>query len=243
MNALSKSWKLSRAALALLVASSLCSTATHANDAIKKSVENRLGIKVEKVTKTDYLGLYEVYGEGQIIYTDEKATVFIDGSLVDGKTMQNVTGKRKIELLPLDLAIKQVRGKGTHTLITIEDPNCGYCKKLARDIQKLKDATVYTFIYPILGNDSVEKSKAILCAKDKAKAWNDWMVDNKPPTGPKDCGAPINRLVQLGRQLKVNGTPALLFSDGDRIPGAIPLEMIEEKLLDAAGGAMTSAPR
>jgi len=201
-----------------------------ANETIRKVVEGKLNTKVDKITKTDYLGLYEVFADGQIFYTDEKATAFFLGTLIDAKTMHNVTGKRLFALLPLELAIKQVRGNGKATLVTFEDPNCAYCKRLAKDLAKLKDATIYTFLIPILSEDSAEKSKAIWCAADKAKAWNDWMVDGKAPAGKKDCGAPMDKLLALGQQFQVTGTPTLLFADGSRVPGAIPLAQIEQKL-------------
>ena len=216
--------------LAGLVITVAAALPAHANEAIRKAVESKLDTKVEKITKTDYLGLYEVFAEGQIFYTDEKASAFFLGTLIDAKTMHNVTGKRLFAMLPLELAVKQVRGNGKATLVTFEDPNCGYCKRLAKDLLKLKDATIYTFMIPILSEDSAEKAKAIWCSADKVKAWNDWMVDNKAPGSKKDCGAPIDKLAALGQRFQVTGTPTLLFADGSRVPGAVPLAQIEQKL-------------
>jgi thiol:disulfide interchange protein DsbC len=204
-------------------------------DTIRKAVESKFDVKAEKITKTEYLGLYEIFAEGQILYTDEKASIFFVGNLFDGKTGQNITGKRLFAMLPLDLAVKQVKGSGKATLVTFEDPNCGYCKRLAKDVQKLKDVTVYTFLYPILGEDSVTKTKSIWCAGDRAKAWNDWMINNAKPGEPKkDCTAPIEKLVALGQSFQVTGTPTMLFTDGARVPGAIPLPEIEKKLGELA---------
>jgi thiol:disulfide interchange protein DsbC len=217
---------------AALVAPAYANDATEAT--IRKAVEAKFGVKVEKITKTSYLGLYEVFAEGQMLYTDDKASAFFIGAIYDTKG-QNVTGKRLFSLLPLDLAVKQVRGNGKGTLVTFEDPNCGYCKRLAADMQKLKDVTVYTFLYPILSEDSVTKSKNIWCASDRAKAWNDWMVNNTAPaTAKKDCNAPIEKLVGLGQSFQVTGTPTLLFADGARVPGAVPVSEIEKKLGELA---------
>lgn len=205
--------------------------AASANEAIKKAVETRFDVKVDKITKTDYLGLYEVLAGGQVLYTDDKASVFFVGNIYDAKTGANITGMRMIANLPLDLAIKMVRGNGKATLITFEDPNCGYCKRLAKDLQKLKDVTVYTFLMPVLGDDSVTKSKAIWCSADRAKAWTDWMVAGTKPADPKkECTAPIEKLVSIGHGFEVTGTPTILFSDGSKAPGAIPLAEIEKRL-------------
>lgn len=205
---------------------------------VKKAMEAKLGTKVESVTKAGYLGLYEVFSDGNIVYTDEKATAFIVGPLIDGKTMKNVTEERMRKLtaikfgdLPLERAIKQVRGDGKRVLATFEDPNCGYCKRLAKELQKLENVTIYTFLYPILSEDSVRKSKQIWCSADRARAWSDWMVDGKAPAGKEDCDtSAVAKNQEYGRKLNISGTPTMFFGDGERVPGAIPLARIEQKL-------------
>src|SRR5574343_112040 len=167
-----------------------CCVAVQAGEAeVKREVEARLKTRVESVTKAGLLGLYEVILDGQVVYTDEKVSAFIfEGQLVDAKSGRNLTDERKRKLsaihfseLPLERAIKQVRGNGKRVIATFEDPKCGYCKRLAKDLQGLKDATIYTFLYPILSPDSTDKSKNIWCAKDRATAWNDWMTAGKAP--------------------------------------------------------------
>jgi thiol:disulfide interchange protein DsbC len=205
---------------------------------IKKAVETKLSRTVTSVTRTPYLGLYEVYVDGQIVYTDEKVSALLLGALIDGKTMKNVTDERMQKLtaikfadLPLALAVKQVRGDGKRVFATFEDPNCGYCKKLAKDIAKLDNVTIYTFLYPILSPDSLEKSNQIWCATDRAKAWNEWMIDGKAPGGKGDCDTTaVKKTIEMGRKLAITGTPTIFFADGERIPGAIPIAKIEQKL-------------
>jgi thiol:disulfide interchange protein DsbC len=225
--------------LPLALASLFVATVNADEADIKKAMEAKLGAKVESVTKSGYLGLYEVYSEGNILYTDEKMMAFIaGGQLIDGKTMKNVTEERmrkltaiKFSELPLDRAIKQVRGDGKRVLATFEDPNCGYCKRLAKDLLKLDNVTIYTFLYPILSEDSIRKSKQIWCSADRAKAWNDWMVEGRAPAGKDDCDtATIAKNQEYGRRLGISGTPTMFFADGERVPGAMPLAKIEQKL-------------
>ena len=207
-------------------------------DLVKKSVESKLGVKVASVVKSPYLNLYEVFADGQILYTDENTTAFIAGNLIDGKSMRNVTAERMRRLsaikftdLPLELAVKQVRGDGKRVIASFEDPNCGYCKKLARDTAKLDNVTIYTFLYPILSPDSLDKSNQVWCSADKAKAWNDWMQDGKALSGRSDCDtSAVQKSVELGHKLAITGTPTLFFADGERIPGAVPMSQIEKKL-------------
>ncbi len=231
-----------RKLLPLVLASTLAATfslpAAADEAGVKKTIEGKLGSKVASVTKTSYFGLYEVYVDGQILYTDDKVSALMIGNLIDGKTMKNVTEERMQKLnaikfsdLPLDLAVKQVRGDGKRVFATFEDPNCGYCKKLAKDLVKLDNVTIYTFLYPILSPDSLEKSNQIWCSSDKAKTWNDWMVEGKAPSGKGDCDtAAVQKSLEAGRKLAINGTPTLFFADGERIPGAVPVAKIEQKL-------------
>ena len=206
---------------------------------VRKAMEAKLGAKVESVTKSGYLGLYEVYMEGNIFYTDEKMTAFIaGGQLIDAKTMKNTTEERmrkltaiKFSELPLERAIKQVRGSGKRVMATFEDPNCGYCKRLAKDLLKLDNVTVYTFLLPILSEDSLKKSRQIWCASDRSKSWNDWMVEGKSPTGKDDCDtSAVEKNREFASKLKITGTPTIFFADGERVPGAMPLDRIEQKL-------------
>ena len=230
---------LKKTLITTLLAFSALHTGAHANEIeVKKAIEARLGTKVESVSKAGYLGLYEVYLDGQILYTDDKVSAFIAGNLVDTKTMRSVTDERlrkltaiKFSDLPLDRAIKQVRGDGKRVMATFEDPNCGYCKRLAKDMQSLNNVTIYTFIYPILSEDSLKKSKQIWCSADRARVWNDWLIEGKAPSGREDCDTTaITRNREFGQKLNISGTPTIFFADGERVPGAMPIARIEEKL-------------
>jgi thiol:disulfide interchange protein DsbC len=234
-----------RLVAAALACAALFAGAAYADEAaIKKSVEAIFpGVKVESVKKTPYLGLYEVRAGSELIYTDEKVTYIITGDIIEAKTKKNLTQERLNKLaqinfaeLPLELAVKQVRGSGKRVIATFEDPNCGYCKKLAKDMQNMTDVTIYTFLYPILSPDSTEKSKAIWCSPDKVKAWNDWMVNGVSPSAKGDCGAPIEKVVEIGQKLNIRGTPTIFLSNGARLPGAVPLARLEQEMAAAAGG-------
>lgn len=225
--------------LSLTLAAAFASLAVADEADIKKAMEARLGAKVESVSKSGYLGLYEVYADGAIFYTDDKVSaIVVGGQMIDAKSMKNVTDERMKKLtairfsdLPLDRAIKQVRGDGKRVLATFEDPNCGYCKRLAKELLKLDNVTVYVFLYPILSEDSVRKSKQIWCAADRSKAWNDWMIDGKAPAGREDCDtSAVIKNQEFGRKLNISGTPTMFFGDGERVPGAVPLARIEQKL-------------
>ena len=206
---------------------------------IKRAMESRLGgVKIDTVSKTPYAGLYEVRIENEILYTDERMNYIFSGEILDGKTMQNITRKRLSELsvikwenLPLDAALKTVRGNGKRTLAVFSDPNCPYCKRFEKDLARVTDVTIYTFLYPVLGQDSLDKANAIWCSADKIKAWNDFMLNGKAPAAAR-CDSPIEKTVDFGRKNRITGTPTLIFASGERIPGAIPQEQIEKLLAE-----------
>ena len=209
--------------------------------ALRARVEARMGAKPDSVTRMPF-GLYEVVIGTEIFYVDAAVNYVIAGRVFDARTREDLTSKKRDELLkvdfkslPLENAVKMVRGDGSRTLVTFEDPNCPYCKKLFKDLDGLKNVTIYTFLYPILSQDSFEKSRAIWCAKDRAAAWADLMGNGKaPPAPPADCKHPLQQVLALGQKLDINGTPTLIFPSGKRAPGAVPLERIEQMLAEPA---------
>lgn len=207
---------------------------------VKKLVEPRMGVnvKVDSVTKTPYGGLYEVRTNGDIFYTDETARYMFVGKVMDLTTLQDLTRARvdqisaiKFTDLPLDDAIKTVKGNGKRVMAVFEDPNCPYCRKLHQTLQGIDNLTVYTFLLPILSDDSALKSKDIWCAPDRAQAWRQWMVESKPaPAASQGCSTPNDRMLTLGRKLRVAGTPTIYFADGSRTGSAFDPASLEAKL-------------
>lgn len=207
--------------------------------AIKKLIEPRLGenVKVDSVTKTPYGGLYEVRTNGDIIYTDEKASYLFVGRVLDTKTYKDYTKERIDEInkikfsdLPFDSALKMVKGNGKRVVAVFEDPNCGYCKRFRQTLSDMDNITVYTFMYNILSEDSSVKSRNIWCSADRAKAWDDWMLTGKvAPAAPAGCTTPNDKILALGQKMKITGTPTVFFADGTRVPGAVDAKTLEAK--------------
>ncbi len=232
------------ASIALLSAFATAAVADEAS--VKKAVESAYPkFKVEKVTKTPYAGLYEVFMGGQIIYTDEKMSFLIaEGRLVDPKTKKDLTGERLEELtkidfstLPLNQAIKVVKGNGSRKLVVFSDVDCPFCKRLERnELANITDVTIYTFLYPIeqLHPDAANKSKLIWCAKDRVKAWEDWILRDQLASSAGSCDVPLEKVGELARKVGVTSTPTLIFADGKRMLGAQPYKEIERMLASAS---------
>jgi thiol:disulfide interchange protein DsbC len=231
------------AALAALALATLAAPAVQAQEAvIRKNLGERLPSlqKIDEVSRTPMNGLWEVRIGSDILYTDSEGNFLIQGSLIDARQKRNLTEERVEKLsaidfdqLPVKDAFTIVRGNGKRKMAVFEDPNCGYCKRFERDLQKVDNVTIHMFLYPILGGDSPDKSRNVWCAKDKGKAWLDLMVkDQGAPSATCDSSA-IARNLEFGRKHRITGTPTLFFVDGSRIPGAVNAAQVEKYLADA----------
>ena len=238
------SMKILKTALAmssLLLATCVVAQNGSVEATIRKNVEPKLGegVKIDSVRETPYAGLYEVRVGGDVRYTDKTGTYLIVGHVFNLKTSEDLTQTRiddinkiKFSELPLEMAIKTVKGNGKRVIAVFEDPNCGYCKRFRQQtLSQVDNVTVYTYLYNILSPDSAVKSKNVWCAPDRAKAWDDWMLNNKAaPAAPANCTTPNDKVFALGQKLNINGTPAIIFADGTRVPGAIDTKALEAKL-------------
>ena len=236
-----------RALLLALAVGTLGGAALADEAAIRKNLAERLPNfpKIDEISKSPIPGLFEVRMGTDIVYADESGNFLVQGALIDTKTRTDITQARIDKLtaidfagLPLKDAVLIRQGNGARKLVVFSDPNCGYCKRLERDLLTLKDVSIYTFLYPILGPDSNSKAKDIWCAKEPAKVWRAWMVDGQVPakvTASCDIAA-IERNTDMGKKYKVQGTPAMVFEDGSRAPGAIPGAQIESRLAAAKKG-------
>jgi len=210
-------------------------------DNIKKAIEARFpGAKVDNVRPAAIPGLYEVFTGSELLYTDPRGDYLLMGPLVDTKTHQNLTSARLSDLnrvnfdtLPLNQAIKVVKGTGARRFAVFSDPDCPYCQALEQTLLSVNDVTMYVFLYPIasLHPQATTKAHSIWCAKDRAQAWTQWMHGKKlPPTVATCAGDPVDSLQKLGDQLHVNSTPTLFFASGRRVAGAIPQKDLEQEL-------------
>lgn len=237
-------WKKAALLAGLLLVGARTMAETPEEARIKALVEPRMGtnVKVDAVTKTPYGGLYEVRTGGDIFYTDASARYIFVGKVVDLTTLKDLTRERMDEVagirsfsdLPLQLAIKTVKGNGERVMAVFEDPNCPYCKKLHAALKDVDNVTVYTFLLNILSDDSMAKGRDIWCSADRSRAWSAWMDDGKmAPHAPASCAAPADQVIALAHKLHVMGTPTIYFYDGTRTITGFDVATLNARL-DAA---------
>ena len=200
------------------------------------------GLEVTTITKSPYFGLYEVFAGDQIVYTDAKVSYVMVGNVIDPNTRGNLTEERLQQLkaiaisdLPLDQAIKIVKGTGEKKFVVFSDADCPYCKQFERTLTSVDNYTAYILLYPIdqLHPDAARKSRMIWCAPDREKSWLDFMLRNQLPTNDGNCETPLPRLLALAQKYKVVATPTIVFMDGRVIPGALPKDRLEREIARA----------
>jgi thiol:disulfide interchange protein DsbC len=226
----------------LALAATLMAAATaQANETvIRKAITDQFPqARIESVQKTPYSGLFEVYLDGQILYVDAKGQYAFAGEVIDLKSRANLTQQRlsrlqavKWDTLPLNNALKTVKGKGERKLVVFSDVDCPFCRKFEAELAQVDNITVYTFLYPIEGlhPKAVQISKQIWCAPDRNKAWDEYITRGSVPGNDGKCANPVDATIALGNQLKVGGTPTLVFANGVRVPGMVPAAQLERLL-------------
>jgi len=231
------------AALAAVVALGCTAHADQTTDKLKATLQSRLPeIQIKSITKAPIAGLYEVNLGTQMVYTDANGDYVIAGDLVDTKKRSNLSEAHLAELnkvdfasLPLDRAVKVVKGNGSRRIAVFSDPNCPYCKQLETTLKSIDNITVYTFLYPVLSDDSVKKSKAIWCSTDRAKSWEAWMLERQmPAAAAANCDTTaLDKNLALGHSMNVTGTPTIILTDGRRLPGAVSADELNGALASA----------
>jgi len=226
--------------LALAATLMFAATAQANESVIRKALTQQFpGATITSITQTPYSGLFEVYLDGQLVYVDAKAQYAFAGDVIDLKNRINLTQVRlnqlqaiKWDSLPLGNAIKTVKGKGERKLVVFSDVDCPYCRKFETELAKVDNITVYTFLYPIEGlhPKAVQTSKQIWCAPDRNKAWDEYITRGSVPNNDGKCANPVDETIALGNKLKVNGTPTLFFTNGQRVPGMVPAAQLERLL-------------
>ena len=193
---------------------------------IQSKLEKRTPpIKARSIKPSPIAGLYEVFVQGNLIYTDKTFSyVIVNGAMMDTSSKKNLTEESlnqlttiKFSELPLQNAIEIKKGSGSYKFAVFSDPDCPYCKSLERGLANagVSDYTAYIFLYPLktLHPDAAAKSESIWCAKDKAEAWTNFMVKGTAPE-KANCDNPLAANEKLADEIGVSGTPTIYLKNG-----------------------------
>lgn len=190
------------------------------------------------IIKTPYGGLFEVDYGSHIFYTDANASFLIAGEIFDTKTGTNVTKARIEQLrkvdwktLPFQDSFKVVYGNGQRQIAVFEDPYCPYCHRMEGTLRQISNVTLHVFLTPIIRPESLPQARNVWCAPNRGKTWEGWMENQvQPPKAAASCTDPLKANIALAERLQISATPTLIFPDGSRIEGALPKEVVEQRL-------------
>ncbi len=207
-------------------------------DNLRKAIEAKMpGEKIREIRRTPLPGIYEVSFGNRLFYTDETLSHLLVGSIIEAATNRNLTDLRLRQLnsidvkkLPLDMAIKAVKGDGKRTLYVFSDPLCPFCSQLEQELQKVTNVTIYTFLTPVeqMRPGSRTRALEIWCSSDPRRAWEEWMLKQVQPRSKPSCRNPIDQVIKLSDKLGFQSTPTLVFADGAVLSGMVPAAQIDK---------------
>ncbi|MFV2058150.1 MAG: thioredoxin fold domain-containing protein [Thiohalomonadales bacterium] len=195
-------------------------------------------------------GLYEVIYGAQVIYISGDGRYMVEGDIFDMQTRVNLTeGKRQggrlkaVSSIDKDSLIifKAKDGKTKHVITVFTDIDCGYCRKLHKEMADYNNLgiEIQYASFPRSGVDTASYYKAIYvwCAKDPQKAMNfakngaklEQLKTIEQVEG-KDCSVSIKKHLATAREIGVTGTPTLVMSDGQVVPGYVPAKRLIQML-------------
>ena len=234
--------------LPLLAAALLALPALADEAQIRQAIEAKLGgVRIDAIQSAPVAGIFEVRFQSrdgpQIVYTDARGDYIFTGHLIDARNDRDLTEERLRKLaaidfgsLPLELAVKVQRGNGKRVLAMFSDPYCPYCRRLEQTLLQLDDIAVYVFMYPVIRPDFADHSRAVWCSKDRARAWLELAAGERPkvPAAGANCANPVDKVLELGKSLRVRSTPTLYFANGERAEGGMPVGQMRAKLEEIA---------
>lgn len=222
-------------------------------DIIKKALATSYPeVQVTDVRPSPVPGVYQVFSADAVVYVDRTGQYLFGGPLIATATKNDLSKQAlddrdavKFESLPLEKAIKTVRGNGARSIAVFADPDCPYCHNLEKELAGLTDITIYTFLYPLtsLHPDARNKAHAIWCAEDRSVAWHDWMILDQAPTPSKsEClRDPLDDLLAFGRANKIASTPVEILETGQRVSGTITSAQLNKLLTSATAEKLRAA--
>lgn len=200
-----------------------------------------------KVTDSPVTGLMEVQLRGgKLIYTSEDGEFIIDGSLyqmIDGRVVNlqqqrinDLMKPRRIEAIKSftddELITFKAKGETKATIYAFTDVDCGYCRKLHREMSTYNDQGIEVryLAYPRagVGSATYKTMVSIWCADNPLQAMTLAKAGKSVPA--KTCDNPVAKHYALGGEIGVTGTPSLLTPDGRLLPGYIPADRLAKTL-------------
>jgi len=198
------------------------------------------GTKPDDFRQSPVPGLWELARGADIVYVTADAKFALAGDLYEIATDTNVSDRRRrdarLEMLgtvPESQMLVFSPKDPKYTVTVFTDVDCGYCRKLHSEMAKYNELGIrvrYLF-YPRSGpnTESWDKAVAVWCSPNR----NEALTKAKRGESIKmaKCGAtPVEHDYELGQEIGLRGTPAIVLANGDMLPGYLPPAMLVKRL-------------
>lgn len=202
-----------------------CSAFAQADDTAVKAAVQKLGVKQGEIAASPLADMRSVLTNSGVIYISSDGKYIIQGPLYDisGTQPVNITNTMlmtRLNAMENDMIVYKP-AKEQHVVTVFTDTTCGYCHKLHEEMKDYNalGITVRYLAFPREGlkGDTAKNMQSIWCAKDRNAAFDTAMKKGNVPTAT--CDIDIGKQYELGLQFGIQGTPALVLSDGSVSPG------------------------
>lgn len=224
----------------LLLGISLAAVAEEDYNSIEERIRTLApNAKSIAISETPIEGILQVQINGDIVYTSADGKYMFQGRIIDMDTREDLTeaskaGLRKERMGDIDPAgqISFSPEDPVYDLTVFTDIDCGYCRKLHAQVEEYnkQGIAIHYMSFPRagIGSQSYEKAVSVWCADDPQFAMTQAKLGSDPD--PEECENPVEEQYKLGVDLGVTGTPALLTSSGQLIPGYVPPDKLRSRL-------------
>lgn len=210
--------------------------------AVRESLAGLLNQDLQKATiiPAPIKGLYEVMINSEVLYITADGQHLITGNIIDAKTRKNLTDSKRDVLRAKaidtvdekEMVVFAPEKETKYTVNVFTDVDCGYCAKFHQEVAELNKAGVkiryLAFPRAGIGSDTYKKMISVWCAENQQQAITDAKARRDIPV--KECDSPVRKEYELGKSIGVSGTPALVLSDGELVPGYVPATKLVEYL-------------
>lgn len=207
---------------------------------------------VKEITDSPFPGIKTVVADSSVMYVSDDGRYLLYGVLLDTKTKKNLTDQilgglrvKALASIPHDDIITFSPKKPRYTVTAFTDTSCGYCTAMFKNTQAYLDMGIAIHYVPWprggMQSENLAQMQAVWCAKDRPAAYADAMSGRPVKAATCENSGHFPKLLALGEQLGINGTPAIFDASGRKIGGFIPPAQMLAKLqeLDKHSAAPT----
>lgn len=203
-------------------------------DRLNQSIVAASGNQLEilNIKPTPIATIYEVeLNTGELLYSDASGQYLFAGDMyratpdgllnLSAATRQQAVLRKLADVPDGETIIFEPEGEVKATVSVFTDVDCGYCRQLHGEREQMLDYGIRLryLAYPRGGEnaESYDKMISVWCSDDRHRSLT--QAKNGQNLPERDCESPVLAHYNLGNELGIQGTPALIFPDGRLIPG------------------------